>query len=132
MIEASKGARVGNYIIDWACYSIIYVIVINLVEYAYYYLFDEYIMPPDVFFYLGYSTYYFVFEFFTGTTPGKRLTKTEVRNRYYEKPKMKAIVIRSILRVLPWDALSFLFGFTGMHDSLSKTSVYLKEKPVQD
>jgi uncharacterized RDD family membrane protein YckC len=128
MIEASKGTRVGNYIIDWICYPIIYVIVFNLVAFTGYYLLDEYINLPDVFFYIGYAAYYFVFEFLTGVTPGKFFTKTEVRSRYNQKPKFKAIFIRSVLRVLPWDSFSFLFGFTGMHDALSKTGVYVKTK----
>jgi uncharacterized RDD family membrane protein YckC len=129
MIEAGKGARLGNYIVDWVCYIIIYVVVANLVAYISLYLFNDYLILPDVFFYLGYAAYYFVFEFFAGITPGKLLTKTRVRNRFNEKPKLKAVFIRSILRILPWDSLSFLFGFTGMHDALSKTGVYVKEKP---
>lgn len=128
MIEASKGARLGNYVVDWVCYILIYVVVLNLVVYSCYYLLDEYIRPPDIFFYLGYVIYYFIFEYSTSTTPGKFLTKTIVRSRYNEKPSVKLIFIRSILRVLPVDSISFLFGFTGMHDSLSNTGVYVKEK----
>ena len=71
--------------------------------------------------------YYFIFEGFFQMTPAKFITKSIVVNRDGSKPSFGKIGIRSILRLVPFEALSF-FGKDsfGLHDSGSKTYVIYK------
>ncbi|MBL7941622.1 MAG: RDD family protein [Flavobacteriales bacterium] len=67
--------------------------------------------------------YYFLCEhFMNGKTPGKFLTRTRAvtRDGYRMKPGRTAI--RSLCRLIPFDALSFL-GNHGWHDTISRTIV---------
>jgi uncharacterized RDD family membrane protein YckC len=67
--------------------------------------------------------YYFLSEhFLNGKTVGKYLTKTRAvtKDGYPMKPGRTAI--RSLCRLIPFDALSFL-GNRGWHDSISRTIV---------
>ncbi len=69
--------------------------------------------------------YYIIFETIWQRTIGKLLTKTKVVNRDGTKPKFWKIVGRSLSRMIPFEALSFLIGSNpiGWHDSLSGTVV---------
>ncbi|MEO5777661.1 MAG: RDD family protein [Flavobacterium sp.] len=73
--------------------------------------------------------YYNVFEAFFSTTVGKLITKTIVVDENGDKPTSHAILLRTICRLIPFDALSF-FGSPcrGWHDSLAKTYVVKKEE----
>ena len=66
---------------------------------------------------------YTLCESLTQRTPGKYFTKTIVINEYGEKPDLANILGRSIIRLVPFDALSFLSGGRGWHDKWSKTFV---------
>lgn len=126
MKEANKGARVGNAIADTICVVIIYYLIEVMYTIVYFAVFDDYPFVPGFLFYLIYTGYYFLFEQFSGTTPGKLLTGTVVRNYDGSKPSVKRIFLRSVLRIFPHDQLSFLCGATGLHDELSKTKVVYK------
>lgn len=73
---------------------------------------------------ITYYLYYFLFELFMGQTIGKMVTKTKV---IYTKdggnPKFINILLRTLLRLIPFDFLSFLFSSKGIHDLFSKTEV---------
>ncbi len=78
-------------------------------------------------FYLIMFLYYFIFEVYNGQTIGKLLTKTQVANKDGSKPGVLNIFIRSILRLLPIDVMSYLFGFErGLHDQISSTNLMHK------
>lgn len=124
--EANKGARLGNAIVDTVCVLIIYLIVELAYSLVYTALYDDYPSLPGFLFYLIYVTYYFLFEKLIGATPGKLLTGTVVRNYDGSKPSFKRIFLRGILRLFSHDALSFLYGATGLHDELSKTKLVYK------
>jgi uncharacterized RDD family membrane protein YckC len=68
--------------------------------------------------------YYFLFEYFTGQTPGKIITKTSVislsNNRDYYFIR---IICRTLMRFIIFDPLSYLFTDRGLHDRISKTNV---------
>jgi len=68
--------------------------------------------------------YYVSFEVIWGKSLGKMVTKTRVLMQDGSKPTLKAIIIRSLSRFIPFDAFSF-FGNkpVGWHDSISKTVV---------
>jgi len=73
-------------------------------------------------FYLIMFLYYLIFEAITGQTLGKMLTKTRVIRMDGTKPSFFRIFLRSFWRLIPIDAISYLFGFElGMHDILSST-----------
>ncbi|MBS2210098.1 RDD family protein [Carboxylicivirga mesophila] len=68
--------------------------------------------------------YFAIIEATTGRTIGKIITHTKVVNTCGRKPSFKSIIMRSLLRVIPLDVLSFLIAHTdGWHDRWSKTTV---------
>lgn len=123
---ADKGIRLANFLIDGICFYIIYILLYIIVVNLYYYINNDYLFIPDIVFYLVYFIYYFFFELACKATPGKMLTRTVVKNRDGTKPTVKSVFIRNILRLIPYDQLSFLFGFVGLHDDVSKTIVCYK------
>lgn len=72
--------------------------------------------------------YYNVFEIFTAKTVGKLFTQTVVVDENGEKPSHEMILIRSLCRLIPFNALSIIgFPARTWHDSLSKTYVVNKK-----
>jgi uncharacterized RDD family membrane protein YckC len=71
-----------------------------------------------------YFLYYFLFEYFTGQTPGKMITKSKVvtltRDKHYF---LFQIFGRTLMRFIPIDIISYLFSTNGLHDMISKTTV---------
>ena len=69
--------------------------------------------------------YYSIFEMLFQRTPGKLLTGTKVVMRDGSKPSLDAIIARSLIRLVPFEAISGLFsnGNLWWHDSWSKTRV---------
>lgn len=70
--------------------------------------------------------YYSAFEGFLQASPGKLLTETRVVSDSGQKPAMRSIFLRTIVRFVPFEAFSMLFG-RGWHDNWSDTYV-VKEK----
>lgn len=69
-------------------------------------------------------SYYFICEtFLKGKTLGKYATETRVRKISGGKPTSQDILIRCLLRFIPLEPISFLFGKKGWHDEFSKTQV---------
>jgi uncharacterized RDD family membrane protein YckC/competence protein ComGC len=75
--------------------------------------------------------YHLIFESIFQRTIGKMLTGTKVVRVDGEKPTFGDIFIRSLVRYIPFEALSFLFygayPTKGWHDRLSKTLVVPKD-----
>ena len=69
--------------------------------------------------------YYVLFESIWSKTPAKFITKTKVITEYGEKPNVKNVFIRTLVRFVPFEALSFLGPERprGWHDNWSKTIV---------
>ena len=117
--SASWGKRLANNMIDSLCILIIL------------YFFNRGVYPfgtPDslngIFFEICLSSiYYFVFEAMMQRTPGKIFTDTIVIDEYGNKPGLDTIIVRSICRMFPFEAISFLGGGRGWHDKWSKTFV---------
>lgn len=73
---------------------------------------------------LLYFAYYVFLEFQYGLTVGKWLNKTRVVNESQEKPSFKAVVIRAVIRPIPFQFVLRLFPYQRtLHDLLSKTWV---------
>lgn len=63
-------------------------------------------------------------EYFFSKSFGKLITRTRVVSKDGSKPKLSQIVVRTLARFIPFDALSFLDRHpVGWHDSLSGTIV---------
>ena len=68
--------------------------------------------------------YYFIFESVSHRTLGKYVTNTKVVMQNGDEPSPRAILLRSLCRLIPFDAFSFLGrDGKGWHDSLSNTYV---------
>jgi len=73
---------------------------------------------------LVYFSYYFIFECVNGKTLGKIITRskvislTETKDFFY-----LLILLRTLMRFIPIDMLTYIFSFRGLHDWISKTTV---------
>lgn len=76
--------------------------------------------------------YYIVMESLTGQTIGKIITRTEVVDEYGHRPTFLRILGRTLCRMIPFEAFSFLFTPIGWHDSISKTLVIKKNFRFQE
>jgi len=130
---ASKNSRFANYLLDFIpqyafSYGIVY-LFFYIGELTGDYTLNNFLAELTIFqnYALTYSfflTYYFSMEALTQKTLGKYITNTMVVLRNGEKPSSKDILIRSLCRIIPFDALSFLGESSkGWHDSISKTFV---------
>jgi uncharacterized RDD family membrane protein YckC len=126
---ADKGARVGNFIID----SIVFVIIQAFVAIIIYLLSPEFLEDDNtaaIYVVVLYCSYYFVLEYCFGRTPGKWITKTKIISANGDRPSFAAVLFRSLLRLLPFDGVSFLLGQVGLHDTLTKTTVVYTKKII--
>lgn len=69
--------------------------------------------------------YYAISEATMGRTIGKMVTNSYVIDEYAKKPEVGTILLRSISRIVPFEAFSCL-GERGWHDQWSKTYVVSK------
>ena len=71
-------------------------------------------------------TYCVCLEFLFGVTLGKLFTGTRVVAVDGSRPSLTAVIVRTLVRLLPFEPLSFLFGGgppRGWHDTMSSTRV---------
>jgi uncharacterized RDD family membrane protein YckC len=66
--------------------------------------------------------YYGAFEVILGTTPGKMILGRLVIDEYGRRPETTSIMLRTICRLIPFEAISCLWP-RGWHDQISKTFV---------
>lgn len=81
-------------------------------------------------FLLVFFLYYVGMEFAFQRTAGKFITGTKVVMANGSKPGFGAILKRTFCRLIPFDAVSFLFMKEGFHDSLSGTKVVKMDSSV--
>lgn len=73
--------------------------------------------------------YYTIMEFYFSRTFGKYFTHTMVVKHNGSRPKIKSVVIRTLVRMIPVEAFSFLSdNARGWHDTLSITYVVNKQE----
>lgn len=128
IILADTGTRFGHGIIDTiGFYFVIFLHAMIL---------DEWlgIIPEGgsnwlgIYFFFLYVMFHTLFEHFFGKTPGKFLTKTKVVKKDGSKPTFMNILGRNTARLIPFDALSYLFSDRGWHDHISETYVVVDKK----
>lgn len=66
--------------------------------------------------------YYGAFEIILGSTPGKMILGRLVIDEYGRRPEVTTILLRTICRLIPFEAIS-CFWPRGWHDQISKTFV---------
>ncbi len=74
-------------------------------------------------FFVAYFFYYIYLENNYQQTLGKFYTKTKVVTLNGDKPSLKKIIARTLLRTIPYDLISFIIERNGFHDNISKTTV---------
>jgi uncharacterized RDD family membrane protein YckC len=78
--------------------------------------------------FLVFPLYYFLFEFFTQSSPGKMLLKRVVIDEFGNKPEFQTLLVRSLIRIVPFEGFSCLFSERGWHDKWSNTFVVSKDE----
>jgi uncharacterized RDD family membrane protein YckC len=130
--------RFFNCIIDFVfilvtMFVVTFIIIIigNILQWDIYRMWEETLIRLGfIGSYLSFAMiYYSIFEGLFGRTLGKIITGSVVINEYGLKPSFRTILKRTLCRLIPFDALSFL-GVSGRmwHDSLSDT--YVVEKNI--
>lgn len=87
------------------------------------------IISPGLF--VSMICYYLLFETTLSITPAKSITETRVVNHDGNQPSFKTILIRTLIRIIPFESASF-FTSHGWHDSWSDTSVVKEESADKD
>lgn len=73
---------------------------------------------------LVYFLYYLIFEYSKGQTLGKMITRSKVVSITENKDYFFIqIILRTLMRFIPLDILSYLFLYRGLHDWISKTNI---------
>jgi len=118
--------RFINFLLDTIIYFTILVILLMIFSYA---IPKESVKWVAIVFYF---LYYFLSEYFTGQSIGKMVTKSKVislnKNTNYF---FIQIVSRTLMRFIPFDILSYLFTYRGLHDRVSYTDVK-SNKPFEE
>lgn len=133
-VLATKGIRFANYIIDYIVQILagvaIGVLIGILSELTGNYVLYDLVVETEgrladyVFGAIILIIYYIIIETLTGRSVGKFITKTKVVLYDGSKPKFSDILVRTLCRVIPFEAFSFLGQEgKGWHDSISKTHV---------
>jgi uncharacterized RDD family membrane protein YckC len=115
--------RVINFTID----TIVLMAIISFINCGIYFIYPETSdvnsTAFDILYFATFFSYYFLFEALTGKTVGKLVTKTMVVNRNGSKPTLPSLIVRTLMRLIPFDGLTFILGSSGLHDLISKTTV---------
>jgi uncharacterized RDD family membrane protein YckC len=124
--DANKGKRFANFLIDYVITIILSVPILWMM----FYTSPDYLDAPTT---LGerlvgillYFVYYTLIEGLTGgKSIGKYITRTRVVMQNGDKPAFSTFAVRSVCRIVPFEAFSFLGSkATGWHDDWSKTRV---------
>ncbi|WP_439182840.1 RDD family protein [Carboxylicivirga taeanensis] len=128
--EADKGKRFVNNLIDGIfCYIFMFFIAIAIGIFVGVFspesaaTFENNTGFEYFLIFISTLTYYVTLEAATGRTLGKMITKTKVIDRHGNKPNFNTILLRTLCRFVPFNALSFLFADRGWHDAWSQTKV---------
>lgn len=118
-----KGVRFINAVVDTSAIIILYTLLNMLLSDI---IFSAEFTIYLILFYITGISYYILLEYKFNQTLGKFLTKTMVVGTSGTRPNFQEIIARTALRMIPYEAFSFLFSNNGMHDRLSHTTVIKK------
>lgn len=133
---ASRGQRLGNFVIDLVVQYIIWISVGTTIaifaDIANSFYLKAWInnvskVEKGISFTVIVVLYYYLTEMYFSRSIAKFLTKTFVIMKDGTKPNYKTILKRTLCRLIPFEAFSFLSGNAdGWHDSMSQTYVVKK------
>lgn len=133
----NPGVRLGYFLVDLVLFYILFLVgvflffalleVTGILRLLKYYLSDLLIY---FIFYLSYYLYYALSEYFFGGTLGKLIFGYRVINVYANKISIGQALLRTIIRFIPFEALSCI-GLRGWHDKWSKTFVVKKKEKIE-
>lgn len=137
-LYASKGKRIANVFVDYFIRLVIALMVgviigvlseLTNIDTLYDWVVSENKIKDYIIDIIILVIYYNIIEALTGRSIGKYVTKTKIVLEDGSKPDFQQILIRTLCRLIPFDAFSFLGAEArGWHDSLSKTFVVDVEK----
>ena len=128
---ATLGRRFGNLVIDGTVLGVVVGGLFSALTSAGFEP-DGFVLEwgPEI---LGYLLTYVVPEAVLGRTVGKFATGTKVVNLRGGKASLGQVLGRTLIRLVPFDALSFIWGdSTGWHDQWSRTLVVPLLEPYSD
>jgi len=112
---ASTFSRFLNFCIDSFLFLVMSRLTLNLLT-------ANGIMTDPKWFSIGfYFLYYFLSEYFFAKSPAKWITKTKVELKNPQAQKVIVLAIRTLVRLMPLDIISYLFTKNGFHDRWSNT-----------
>lgn len=121
-VLASKGIRFVGYLIDLlGMVSVGFIIGVALALMEKDYLLEQ--INDRILGLIMLFVYYLLTEGVFNQTLGKIITRTKVVTEDGLEPEFPQILKRTLCRIIPFDAFSFLTSETGMHDRISKTLV---------
>jgi len=113
--DASQGARFVNSLVDGGTQWLIMTAL-------------AFLGLGEVAIFLVLLAYYPFFETVYGKTPGKWFTNTRVVTDDEEKPTFRHVLVRTLVRFIPFEPFSFFFRIRGWHDVWSGTRVVRDRK----
>jgi uncharacterized RDD family membrane protein YckC len=114
--DLTIGLRLVNIIIDITAFQILGYILGELE-------FLNSIPFSGLLFMFLFPIYYIVGEFYFQQTIGKFFTKSVVVDEYGEKPDFQTVLVRTVIRFIPFEPFSFFADNRGWHDKWTKTFV---------
>lgn len=127
-IVVAQGVRFGYYIIDVIMYYILSFIVGFILAIINPFLLEGILL--NILSILTFLLYYALMEAFVGATVGKLILGYTVIDVHAEKPAFSRVLLRTICRMVPFEAFSCL-GERGWHDQWSKTYVVHKSEKIE-
>ncbi|MES2617962.1 MAG: RDD family protein [Bacteroidota bacterium] len=125
----SESANGFHRLMHWVT-DTIFVIIFDILVFVIAFYFLEGVLSENdmltyamVFFYLSFPLYYIITEAVFQRTIGKMFTGTVVITNAGKAPTVGDALARTFCRLIPFDAISFLFTRHGFHDNLSSTKV---------
>jgi uncharacterized RDD family membrane protein YckC len=124
--EASRGQRFANYVIDQVVFLVLaFLFGIALAVFGLTEHFND--LTLNIVALAILYAYYVIMESAFGQTVGKLITGTIVVDLEGNRPSTTTILIRSLCRLIPFEAFSYLGSGPGWHDMLAKTKVISKK-----
>ncbi|MFM2040837.1 MAG: hypothetical protein RLZZ493_1426 [Bacteroidota bacterium] len=125
----SKSKRIINLLIDTMVVGILTLFVMIILDYAgINFKFISTKSNVKIIFIVIQISYYLILEFTLNKTIGKFITHSKVVNLHFSKPNFFQLIIRTVIRFVPFEFLSFINMGKGWHDLLSKTLVIEDKK----
>jgi uncharacterized RDD family membrane protein YckC len=129
LYPVSAGQRFLGFMIDYVAAMVFGTIMVAVLMLAFGEdLIDQ--IPESLIGIAGMATYYVLFEGLMARTLGKLVTRTRVVSADDRGLSFGRILVRTMARFVPFEALSFWFGDGTMwHDSWSRTAVMTTRAP---